>query len=156
MRVLRCTASTVAHSAVICGKVFRQSPSCGLEFGFGVTGSQLPDLHSAPQGLPADRRSDLFRVMPALSLRSAAACARHSSLKPIRMRIRRTGLSTRRRFAQGRYINGPRKGPWLHYGVCDKSGALVRSFPVAIPAPVMMHDIAITANFTLFYDYNNR
>jgi carotenoid cleavage dioxygenase-like enzyme len=40
--------------------------------------------------------------------------------------------------------------------VCDKSGTLVRSFPVAIPAPVMMHDIAITANFTLFYDYNNR
>ena len=54
------------------------------------------------------------------------------------------------------YING-RKAPWLHYGVIDgKSGKLLRSFPIDIPAPVMMHDIAITANYVIFYDYNNK
>jgi len=54
------------------------------------------------------------------------------------------------------YINGPKEGPWLHYGVVDARGKLVRSFPVTIPAPVMMHDIAVTTNYSLFYDYNNK
>ena len=54
------------------------------------------------------------------------------------------------------YINGD-KAPFLHYGVIDgKSGELVRSFPIDIPAPVMMHDIAITANYVIFYNYNNK
>ena len=53
------------------------------------------------------------------------------------------------------YINGPRKGPWCHYGVIDGStGKIACAFPVTLPAPVMMHDIAITTNYSLFYDYN--
>ena len=54
------------------------------------------------------------------------------------------------------YINGPKKGPWLHYGIVDCHGRISRSFPISIPAPVMMHDCAITRNYALFYDYNNQ
>ena len=54
------------------------------------------------------------------------------------------------------YINGPKDGPWLHYGVVSASGELVRNFPVRIPAPVMMHDLAITKNYSIFFDYNLR
>ncbi len=53
------------------------------------------------------------------------------------------------------YINGPRKGPWCHYGVVDgTTGEVAVAFPVTLPAPVMMHDMAITTNYSLFYDYN--
>jgi carotenoid cleavage dioxygenase len=54
------------------------------------------------------------------------------------------------------YINGKRKGPFCHYGVCDKHGKVVTSFPVTLPHPVMMHDVAITATRSILFDYNLR
>ena len=54
------------------------------------------------------------------------------------------------------YINGPRKGPFCHYGVVDANGQKICSFPINVPAPVMMHDIAITSTRSIFFDYNNQ
>jgi carotenoid cleavage dioxygenase-like enzyme len=54
------------------------------------------------------------------------------------------------------YINGRKRGPFCHYGVVDANGKKIRSFPVTVPAPVMMHDIVITATRSIFFDYNNR
>jgi len=42
--------------------------------------------------------------------------------------------------------------PYLRYHVADRSGALVHSVPLELPAPVMMHDFAVTENYTVFYD----
>ena len=54
------------------------------------------------------------------------------------------------------YINGRKKGPFCHYGVVDRNGKTLCSFPITVPAPVMMHDIAITSTRSIFFDYNNR
>ena len=54
------------------------------------------------------------------------------------------------------YINGRRNSPYCHYGVADKSGVTVRSFPITLPHQVMMHDVAITSTRSIFFDYNNR
>jgi carotenoid cleavage dioxygenase len=40
--------------------------------------------------------------------------------------------------------------PWLTYHVADRSGALVRSEPIDIAWPSMMHDFAITAEHVVF------
>jgi carotenoid cleavage dioxygenase len=42
--------------------------------------------------------------------------------------------------------------PYLVYYVIDASGALVRSEPITIPRPVMMHDFAISREHVLFFD----
>ncbi|MFP5272630.1 carotenoid oxygenase family protein [Coleofasciculus sp.] len=42
--------------------------------------------------------------------------------------------------------------PYLEYSVVSKEGELLRTVPIDIPAPVMMHDFAITENYTLFLD----
>jgi len=42
--------------------------------------------------------------------------------------------------------------PFLRYHVADASGALVHSVEIDLPAPVMMHDFAITENHVLFFD----
>jgi len=42
--------------------------------------------------------------------------------------------------------------PFLRYGVLDKSGRLIHSTEIDIPRAVMMHDFAITENYTLFLD----
>jgi carotenoid cleavage oxygenase len=42
--------------------------------------------------------------------------------------------------------------PYLVYYVVDASGALVRSEPITIPRPVMMHDFAISREHVLFFD----
>jgi carotenoid cleavage dioxygenase len=49
-----------------------------------------------------------------------------------------------------------KKEPWCHYGVADSKGKVLRSFPVVLPASVMMHDIAITSTRSILFDYNNR
>ncbi len=42
--------------------------------------------------------------------------------------------------------------PYLTYHVLDASGRLVHSAPIDLPAPVMMHDFAITAAHVVFMD----
>ncbi|MGJ5674024.1 MAG: carotenoid oxygenase family protein [Nostochopsis sp.] len=42
--------------------------------------------------------------------------------------------------------------PYLEYGVVSAEGELLRTVPIDIPAPVMMHDFAITENYTVFLD----
>ncbi|WP_414754964.1 carotenoid oxygenase family protein [Anabaena sp. CCY 9910] len=42
--------------------------------------------------------------------------------------------------------------PYLHYSVVSATGELVRTVPIDLPMGVMMHDFAITANYTIFMD----
>ncbi len=42
--------------------------------------------------------------------------------------------------------------PYLEYSVVSKEGELKRTVPIDIPAPVMMHDFAITEHYTIFLD----
>ena len=42
--------------------------------------------------------------------------------------------------------------PFLTYHVADAAGALVRSLPVPLPSPVMMHDFALTRGHVVFMD----
>ena len=46
------------------------------------------------------------------------------------------------------------RGPWCVYGVVSAAGALVRTFEVPLPAPVMMHDMAITESWSILLDWN--
>ncbi|MBE9205331.1 carotenoid oxygenase family protein [Nostoc sp. LEGE 06077] len=42
--------------------------------------------------------------------------------------------------------------PYLQYGIVSAAGELLSTVPIEIPAPVMMHDFAITENYTIFMD----
>ncbi|MFN6568431.1 carotenoid oxygenase family protein [Dendronalium sp. ChiSLP03b] len=42
--------------------------------------------------------------------------------------------------------------PYLEYSVVSAEGKMLRTVPIDIPAPVMMHDFAITQHYTLFLD----
>jgi carotenoid cleavage dioxygenase-like enzyme len=42
--------------------------------------------------------------------------------------------------------------PYLTYHVADASGALIKSTPVPVPGPSMIHDFAITESDTVFWD----
>ncbi|MBD6617418.1 hypothetical protein FNW02_16675 [Komarekiella sp. 'clone 1'] len=42
--------------------------------------------------------------------------------------------------------------PYLEYSVVSAEGKMLRTVPIDIPAPVMMHDFAITEHYTLFLD----
>ena len=42
--------------------------------------------------------------------------------------------------------------PYLKYSVVSPTGELLRTVPIDIPAAVMMHDFAITENYTVFMD----
>ena len=42
--------------------------------------------------------------------------------------------------------------PYLHYGVVSPQGELLRTVPIELPMAVMMHDFAITENYTIFMD----
>ncbi|EDX77091.1 Retinal pigment epithelial membrane protein [Coleofasciculus chthonoplastes PCC 7420] len=42
--------------------------------------------------------------------------------------------------------------PFLTYSIVSRSGELVRTVPIDLPEPVMMHDFAITQDYTLFMD----
>lgn len=44
--------------------------------------------------------------------------------------------------------------PWLRYFACDASGALIADQRIEVPAPAMMHDMAITNRFSLLMDLN--
>nr|WP_107807003.1 carotenoid oxygenase family protein [Nodularia spumigena] len=42
--------------------------------------------------------------------------------------------------------------PYLSYGVVTATGEITRIVPIELPAPVMMHDFAITENYSIFLD----
>ncbi|KAJ3673009.1 hypothetical protein LUZ60_006383 [Juncus effusus] len=42
--------------------------------------------------------------------------------------------------------------PYVTYRVIDKAGVMSDPVPISIPAPVMMHDFAITENYAVFMD----
>lgn len=42
--------------------------------------------------------------------------------------------------------------PYLYYSIANSKGNIVHSTPIDLPYPVMMHDFAITENYTLFFD----
>jgi len=42
--------------------------------------------------------------------------------------------------------------PYVQYGVVNAQGHIVRITPIDIPRPIMMHDFAVTARYTLFMD----
>lgn len=42
--------------------------------------------------------------------------------------------------------------PYLHYSVVSATGELVSTVPIDLPMGVMMHDFAITENYTIFMD----
>jgi len=44
------------------------------------------------------------------------------------------------------------EAPYARYGYIDKSGELVRTMPLDLPRPVMMHDWAITEHYAVFLD----
>ena len=42
--------------------------------------------------------------------------------------------------------------PYLQYGIVSPAGEIVKTVPIDLPGPVMMHDFAITENYTIFLD----
>ncbi|OUL26908.1 9-cis-epoxycarotenoid dioxygenase [Nostoc sp. T09] len=42
--------------------------------------------------------------------------------------------------------------PYLQYSIVSPAGELLQTVPIDIPQPVMMHDFAITENYTIFMD----
>lgn len=42
--------------------------------------------------------------------------------------------------------------PYLQYSIVDPTGEIVRTVPIDLPMAVMMHDFAITENYTIFMD----
>lgn len=48
------------------------------------------------------------------------------------------------------YGFAPIAPPYLEYSVVSAEGELLRTVPIDLPVPVMMHDFAITENYTIF------
>lgn len=44
----------------------------------------------------------------------------------------------------------PLDAPYLHYSIVSAQGELLRTVPIPLPIGVMIHDFAITANYTIF------
>ncbi|MBV6624474.1 MAG: carotenoid oxygenase family protein [Rivularia sp. (in: Bacteria)] len=42
--------------------------------------------------------------------------------------------------------------PFLHYSIVSAEGELLKTVPIELPMGVMMHDFAITSNYTIFMD----
>ncbi|CEJ46690.1 carotenoid oxygenase family protein [Umezakia ovalisporum] len=42
--------------------------------------------------------------------------------------------------------------PYLQYGIVSPAGEIIQTVPIDLPMPVMMHDFAITENYTIFMD----
>ncbi len=42
--------------------------------------------------------------------------------------------------------------PYLQYSIVSPEGKLLRTVPISMPEPVMMHDFAITEDYTIFMD----
>lgn len=45
------------------------------------------------------------------------------------------------------------KKPWCTYSVVSSEGKLIRSTDIGLSRPIMMHDFAITENFSIFMDH---
>ena len=44
------------------------------------------------------------------------------------------------------------QAPYVQYKVVDAEGNVAYSTPIDLPQPVMMHDFAITENYSVFMD----
>jgi carotenoid cleavage dioxygenase len=44
------------------------------------------------------------------------------------------------------------QAPYLRYHEADATGALVHSIDLDLPAPIMMHDFAVSENYVIFFD----
>lgn len=44
------------------------------------------------------------------------------------------------------------KEPYCWYSQLDREGNLVRDFAVPLPQPIMMHDMALTEDYVIFFD----
>ncbi|MEA5532995.1 carotenoid oxygenase family protein [Crocosphaera sp. XPORK-15E] len=42
--------------------------------------------------------------------------------------------------------------PYLHYYIADKQGKIIRNYPIEIAKPVLIHDMALTENYAIFFD----
>lgn len=45
------------------------------------------------------------------------------------------------------------KSDFLKYSVVSKEGVVVRTLPITIKNPIMMHDFAITSKYSVFLDF---
>jgi carotenoid cleavage dioxygenase len=50
------------------------------------------------------------------------------------------------------FFNYSKYAPYMHYGVVDRSGALVHYVPIPLSGPRLPHDMAITKNFSILND----
>jgi carotenoid cleavage dioxygenase len=50
------------------------------------------------------------------------------------------------------FFNYSKHPPYMHYGVVDRSGKLVRYEPIPLPGPRLPHDMAITRNYSILND----
>jgi carotenoid cleavage dioxygenase len=46
----------------------------------------------------------------------------------------------------------PIEPPFVKYSIASANGELMRTVPIDLPQPVMMHDFAVTADYTIFMD----
>nr|WP_243147069.1 carotenoid oxygenase family protein [Scytonema sp. UIC 10036] len=46
----------------------------------------------------------------------------------------------------------PLTKPYIQYGIVSAEGKIVKTIPVDIPSPIIMHDFAITQNYSIFMD----
>ncbi len=50
------------------------------------------------------------------------------------------------------FFNYSKHAPYMHYGVVDRTGALVHYVPIPLPGPRLPHDMAITPNWSILND----
>ncbi|MEO9463451.1 MAG: carotenoid oxygenase family protein [Marinomonas sp.] len=50
------------------------------------------------------------------------------------------------------FFNYSKYAPYMHYGVVDRSGALVHYVPIPLSGPRLPHDMAITRNYSILND----
>lgn len=46
----------------------------------------------------------------------------------------------------------PLAKPYIQYGIVSPEGKIVKTIPIDIPSPIIMHDFAITQNYSIFMD----
>lgn len=90
-------------------------------------------------GLPYELTAELETVGPCdFGGRLTTAMTAHPKEDPVTGELHFFGMGMR--------------APYLTYHVLSASGELVRSVPVEVPGPTMMHDFAITAKYVLWLD----